>query len=123
MAVISREGLATPVVPKETHPLPSLGCDVVVRGLLLSERLAFSGLQRDLNKPRGTETQEQAYGRAGAEAVPLLLAQTVLASDGLPLWAPSDWQAHGATQPAECLALFDVAWRLSGFDQGATEKN
>lgn len=123
MALIDRNNVPAPVVPQETVPMPSLGGDVLVRGLLLDQRLQFGATQRELNKVREGETQEQAWERAGTEAVPLLLALTVVLQDGLPMWAPSQWQAHGATHHGECMDLFNTAWRLSGFDGGAAAKN
>jgi hypothetical protein len=110
---IDRASIKPPVLPKEAVPVASLGGEVIVRGLKLSERLAlFADLNRD--------------GAGPAEAfvhVPAVLATTVLASDGLPVFTAEEWETHGIAHADEVFALFQVAQRLSGMDPEASKKN
>lgn len=121
--VLSRDTLRLPTLPKETVHCAALGGEVVVRGMQLSERLAVSGQRADLAKPRQGESQADAEARAGATLVPRVLAFTVLLDDGSPALDVAEWEALGATEPGACMALFDVAMRLSGHDQQANAKN
>lgn len=120
MAVLERGAVFAPVLPKETVHVAALGGDVVVRGLRLSERLSMEQRIARLTGAPG------AHGATDADVntiIPGLLGVCVLASDGAPLWTEDDWQAFGAQHKGEAVALFNAAWRLSGFDQGATVKN
>jgi len=117
MAVIKRGSIAAPTVPKETIEAPALGGEVVVRGLLLSERLA---LQHRLASLRKTGAPDQADVQI---ILPLLLSQCVLDADGLSVFSQDDWQAFGSRHADQAITLFAAAWRLSGFDLDETTKN
>lgn len=109
MALLKKANIAAPVLPRETVPVAELGGDVVVRGLLFSEKLAlFSSIN--------------ATGQAFAE-IPALLASTVLDADDVPVFSVREWEEFGNANEAAVLALFKVARRLSGLDAEATEKN
>ena len=112
MAVIQRSALPKPTVPKETITVNALGGEVVVRGLLLSERL---GIQKTIVDIRKTDTNGNVH-----TVLPVLLALCVLDADGLALFDHDGWQAFGGQHPDQAVELFNTAWRLSGFD-GATE--
>ena len=117
MAVIKRGEVAAPVLPKETIEAPALGGEVVVRGLLLSERLA-------IQKRITTLSKQQADGAGDVHAIlPVLLAICVLDADGFPVFDHDQWQAFGASHASQAIALFNAAWRLSGFDVEAEAKN
>ena len=106
---LNRSDIATPSVPRETVAVPSLGGEVIVRGMLLSERLAlFSGLRNET---------------AGYGHIARLLAPVVIGEDGKPLLTAEEWEAFGGTNFAEVLDLFTVARRLSGLDTEELEKN
>lgn len=116
MAVLKRGEVAEPVLPKETVEVPSLGGELVVRGLLLSEKLAVES--------RIVATAQDKGAADGVHAIlPVLLALCVVDADGLPFWTEGQWQIFGASQAKEAIALFNVAWRLSGFAQAETAKN
>lgn len=107
MTVISRGAVAAPVLPKRTVEVPELGGEVVVRGLLLRDRLTL------LASP-----EVRDFGR-----VTRMLAATVLADDGEPLWTEAEWDEFGAAHSDACLRLFDVAMELSGLKAEPLEKN
>lgn len=109
MALLKKSQIASPVLPKETVDVAELGGEVVVRGLLLSERLAlYAGAGDD--------------GRVFAQ-IPVLLAQTVVDADNAPVFDAAQWEAFGAQHMEAALRLFAVAKRLSGLDAEAAAKN
>jgi len=127
MAVIKRGQVPAPTLPKETVEVEALGGDVVVRGLLLTERL---DLEARIAQQRLAAIQAKADGKvkddgptAGDLAVPMLLARCVLDADSLELWSEEQWQAFGCRHQEQALQLFNVAWRLSGFKQDDAAKN
>lgn len=104
MAVLKKGDMKSPVLPKETAPMPSLGGEVVVTGLLLTDRIKF------LSSPGGAPLSQ-------------LLEMTVTDAEGAPVFTEAEWEIHGATNFSECLELFKVARRLSGLDAEVAEKN
>ncbi len=123
MTVLERGAVPAPVLPKETTTVEKLGGDVVVRGLLLSERLHLSALQSNLRTPLPGETEEQARLRAGMVMVPRMLEVSVVLNDGQPVYTAKQWEEFGATNEAEALRLFSIALRLAGRDLEAAAKN
>ena len=127
MAVITRASVAAPTLPKETVEVEALGGDVVVRGLLLTERMALE--QRIVSAAKAArEAAAAAPGQpqndAGINAaLPMLLTCCVLDADGQQLWSEAEWQIFGGKHPMQAVALFNVAWRLAGLDQAANAKN
>lgn len=117
MAVIKRSAIAAPTLPKETVAVAPLGGDVVVRGLLLTERMAVQRQLVELRKKELTDT-----GAVHA-ILPVMLALCVLDAEGLPLFTQDQWQAFGATHTDTAVELFNTAWRLSGFAQADDTKN
>ena len=97
------------MLPKETVAVEELGGEVVVRGLLLSERLALYAGAND-------------EGRVFAQ-IPALLAQTVVDADGAAIYDAAAWEAFGAQHMDAALRLFGVAKRLSGLDAESAAKN
>ncbi len=107
MALLKKTDVAEPDLPEEVVEVPELGGAVLVRGLLLRDRLAL------------------ALGR-GADKhamVAALLAATVLDAEGAALWSEEQWERFGARHLAAAMRLFDVARRLCGMDAEDTEKN
>ena len=109
MALLKKANIAAPVLPKETVAVEELGGEVVVRGLLLSERLALYANAND-------------EGRVFAR-IPALLAQTVVDADGAAIYDAAAWEAFGAQHMDAALRLFGVAKRLSGLDAESAAKN
>ncbi len=106
MAVLKKANIAAPVLPKETVDVPELGGEVIVRGLLLSERLAL--------------LSEAENGEAKLSS---LLAATVVDADGAAVYDAQQWEEFGARHFAAALRLFAVAKRLCGLDAEVAEKN
>lgn len=127
MAVITRASVAAPTLPKETVEVEALGGDVVVRGLLLTERMTLE--QRIVSAAKAAReaaaaSPGQPQNDAGVNAaLPMLLASCVLDADGKQLWTEAEWQIFGGRHPLQAVALFNVAWRLAGLDQAANVKN
>lgn len=103
---LRRADLEIPTLPREVVSVDSLGGGVVVRGMLLSERLQWTA-----------EYDDQARFEQAAKA----LACCVVDDDGAPLLTVDEWQAHGARHMEECLRLFEVVRRFSGLG-GEVEK-
>lgn len=102
---LRRGEIKSPRLPKEAVEVASLGGEVIVRALTLTERLALG---------RNDEARE---------AIPVtLLAQCVVDESGLPLFSRDDWEAFGAAHMDEAMRLVAVAMRLSGLD-GDDAKN
>lgn len=106
--VLKKSSIVAPTLPRETVPVPSLGGDVVVRGLRLSERLAMS-----INV-----TQAERF-----RMVPALLALCVIDAADEPVFSEDQWEAFGAEHLDDAMALFNVAKRLSGMDEDALKKS
>lgn len=102
---LDRTAVKKPTLPKEAVEVGSLGGEVVVRGMLLSERMELFASPEEKQFERITE----------------ILAKCVLAADGKPLFTFDDWQIFGAANVEDALKLFNVARRLSGLG-GAAEK-
>lgn len=117
MAVIKRATVPAPTVPKETVDVPALGGEVVVRGLLLSERMA---IQKKIVTLRKADADEEGTVHA---ILPVLLAICVIDADSLPVFDVDAWQAFGARHTAQAVDLFNTAWRLSGFAGPEEAKN
>ena len=100
---ITRDKLRRPSLPKETVDVPALGGDVVVRGMLLAERLEWSG----------TVTYSQ---------IAKALASCVLLDDGKPALTVDEWEAFGGTNLDAAIDLFQVVKRLSGLGTDAEKK-
>jgi len=126
MAVIKRGNVAEPTLPKETVEVEAIGGEVVVRGLLLTERMAIDAridrVRRQVLADRkdGKSVEMPTFGEVAGIS---LLAQCVLDGDGVPLWSEEQWQAFGARHKGQATKLMGVAYSLSGFDQDDTAKN
>lgn len=126
---IDRNQARAPVLPKEAIDVPEIGGEVIVRGLLLTERLALFVE----NLPARSSGDEAAGAEGppidGAPSanrfihIPRMLARTVLASDGEPLWTEAQWEHFGAVHFEASLGLFRIAQRLSGLDIEDARKN
>lgn len=121
--VLSRDNATSPVLPEEIVPFPPAGGDVLVRGLLMSQRLANDRLHQADRLPRDGETELQAQARAGARIVMRVLAQAVVDEDRQPLFTEDEWDCWGATHRSDVFRIFNVAMRLSGHDLEVIEKN
>lgn len=106
---LRRNEIAAPVLPKETHECGPLGGEVVVRGLLLRERLALFD---------DALAGAQKYGHISA-----VLAACVVDAEGEPVYTVEQWEQFGAAHFEAALALFRVAQRLSGLDVEERKKN
>ena len=95
MAVIKRANVAPPVLPKETVEVEALGGEVVVQGLLLSDRQDLEAYMVALARAG----REAAEGGAAAQApgmakvMPRLLHLSVLDADGERIYTEQEWQA------------------------------
>ena len=110
MALLNRDDIKPAALASETHPCPSLGCDVVVRGALFSARLAL-------------EAKSSGSKIGVGELLPRLLAVAVVDAEGQPVLSEAEWDIHAGQHQADCMALFAVAMRLWGYDTEANRKN
>lgn len=120
---LERNQIQSPVLPKEAVQVDALGGEVIVRGLLLSERMEMSALNVRLSQPQAGESEADARARAGGQLVVHTLARCVVLADGEPMWSAAQWDEFGARYPEEALHLFNTARRLNGQDAEAAEKN
>jgi len=108
---ISRNQIKPPVLPKEAVPVAALGGEVIVRGMLLGERLTIMSAARE-------EGGAVAYAH-----VCQVLAMCVLAEDGKPVYTAEEWEQFGARHMVEALELFTKCQSLSGLDGEAVKKS
>lgn len=119
MTVVTKAGIASPVLPKQSVEVEPLGGEVVVRGLLLVELLGVQQRIATLHQAAGGGD----HAASVSEIVPDVLALCVLDADGVSLFSRAEWQIFGGQHQAAALNLFNVAWRLSGMDRAGTAKN
>lgn len=100
MGLIDRSAIRTPVLPFADVESAAIGGTVRVRGLLLAERLAMLEAAR----ARGD----------GSDMRPVVLARTVVAEDGLPVYDEATWEVFVSTHLEEADRLFQVALELNG---------
>lgn len=96
---LDKATIVRPVLRKEVVPVETLGGEVIVRQLTLTEMLA---LGRD---PDARELE-----------IVQVLAWCCIDPAGKPLLDLEEWQAWGATCPADAVKLYEVALRLTGHD-------
>lgn len=113
MAVVNRGTVEKPTLPKRTVEVPALDGEVVVRGLLLDERLLF---QQRVRADRDDEGGVRRH-------VPDLLALAVTDDEGEPLFTVDEWRVFGAKHQSQALELFSVAMEVSGFVGEDERKN
>jgi hypothetical protein len=120
---ISKHEAPQPALPKEAVEFPPVGGEVIVRGLMLSERLWLENMRRRRAQPGEGEDAEDAQARAGAEFVPRVLAMTVIDAGGAPIYTEQQWSIFGGQDIGGAMLLFNVAMRLSGYDVASAAKN
>jgi len=134
MALVKKSSVTLPVARRVIHPFPPLDGDVCVRGLGLAQRLEMRALLRELDAapvsaPSGAPPAPEAStpppppASARHDIVPVLLSLSVLGEGDEQLGTPDEWDALGAQHPAEVIALFNIAFDLSGLDGEANRKN
>jgi len=120
---LDRSQIKLPELPKETVAVESLGGEVIVRGMLLSERLASDNVHAASRNPREGETEDDAHARAGTAIVFRVLHTCVVDDSGKRLLSIEEWDAFGTAHQTDVFRLFNTAMRLSGQDLGDVEKN
>lgn len=120
---LTRETATVPKLSSEEVPMPSLGGDVIVREMLLDEKLLNTSMQTRERIPLEGEADEDAKTRAGGSMVARILSWCVVQPNGEPLLSQREWREFGGAHLGEALAAFNVALRLSGFDLREVEKN
>lgn len=106
--LIDRSAIRAPALPFEDLEVPEIGGVVRVSGLLLGDRLALLDGAKDV---------------PAIEFMPSLLARTVQAGDGEPVYTVAEWRIFCAAEAAAGSRLFDVALRLNGIDLREQKKS
>jgi hypothetical protein len=114
MALIAREAVAPVALPREEHPAPEIGGDVLVQGMDLAQFQRFAAAQRKAAQPQAGESDDDARQRAVVEVLPLLLHLCVVAGDGLPVYSPAEWAAFARQHGDRTVLLAEAATRRSG---------
>lgn len=120
---LNRSQIKLPELPNETVAVESLGGEVIVRGMLLSERLASDNVHTSTRKPKEGETEFDAHARAGAAVIFRTLHICVVDDAGNRLMTLDEWDKFGTANQHDAFRLFNTAMRLSGQDLGDVEKN
>jgi hypothetical protein len=110
MGVLRRSDVAAPALQQEEVDVPALGGSVIVRAMPLN--LLFEVIDSARSDP--------------SNAVPKLLALSVIDAEGEPFWTTEQWSTWGASEFEATLALYQAAQRVCGIGKLAqenTEKN
>jgi hypothetical protein len=99
MSIVDATTARLPPLPKRTVDVPEMGGEVVVRGLLLTDRLNLGGMVAN-----GVDKEIMAR----------TLACTVTDANGAPIWTEAQWEQFGAVEFNAAVRLFMVAQELSG---------
>lgn len=106
--MLKKSAIPAPSLLEEVVSVPELGGDVLVRGMLLKDRLEISIVD--------------GYGRMSS-----MLAACVFADnekgEPVPLYSAEEWERVGARHYAATLKLWDTTRRLSDIDGEEAEKN
>lgn len=121
--VVNRSQVKEPKLPQQIEPCPELGGDVVVRGLLLSERMELDEINEKAKAPLEGETDEQARTRAGKLVVPRTLHACVVDDEGQPVLSVDQWDIFGGAHRGTTFRLFEIALHMCGRIPEAVQKN
>lgn len=105
MAVLNKANITRPQPPKEVVDVPELGGEVIIRGLLLSDRVRIL-----------------THGNNKSLLISELLSATVIDAQGEPIFDIEEWEAFGALHFNVSLSLFAKAKDLSGLDVESNQK-
>jgi hypothetical protein len=105
MTVINKSNVARPVPPKEVLDVPELGGEVIVRGLMLSERVRLLHA-----------------ATTSSLSISELLSYTVIDAENESIFNTEEWEAFGANHFTVALDLFKKAKQLSGLDLETNQK-
>lgn len=105
MSVLNKANIARPIPPKVVVDCPELGGEVIVRGLLLSDRVRIL-----------------TAASQGALSISELLAASVIDAESEPIFDVGEWEAFGAQHFNATLNLFGEAKKLSGLDVETNQK-
>ena len=122
MPLLNRKDIKRPTAPARAVESALFGGAVKVRGLMLSEQLAFEQRKAARAKARH-EAGETDLAPTDFRYVSEVLALTVLDAEGGPVGAVEDWELWGVQNVDAVMALYSVARELSNLDGEATEKN
>lgn len=114
MALIKRGDVAPPELRREIVPVAALGGDVAVLEMGLGDRLDFEEVMRNAKGSKRSLT---------SVLLPQLLAVCVRDAEDEPLFDVKQWRAWGARNRDATIELFNVAFRLCGFDGNENAKN
>lgn len=120
---LSRKDVKAPVLRREVVPVPALGGEVIVRAMLLEEKLAVLAAMHAPAAPLPGESAPEAKTRANSAVVSLVLSTCVIDPDGVALMTRQEWREFGGQHMDEALVAFNKALELSGFDAERVEKN
>lgn len=110
MALLKAE-VPAPVLPEtRVVQVPELGGEVILRPLMLSDRLALAAHAR-VQTPK-----EFAH-------IAALLAYCVMDGNLEPLFTVDQWEAWGSKHMTAALTLWDEAYALSGLKPEEAKKN
>ncbi len=107
MSVLDQQTLKRPALRKETVPMPALGGAVIVREMILDEKLLNTAMQATERQPLPGETNEEARSRAGVSMVSRVLAWYVTQA-GASLLQTAVRAFQGASR-----GLFSRGWTAS----------
>lgn len=100
---LDKASIVRPVLRKEAVPADSLGGEVIMRQLTLSEMLELANQARD-----GADRESE---------IAQVLAWCAIDPDGKPLLCLDEWQAWGGAHLTEALNLYETAIRLTGIGE------
>lgn len=108
---MKKSQIKAPALPAKEIDVPELGGVVVVRGLLLKERIEYA---RMYAKDNPTDPDRFDH-------IAELLARTVRDEDGVFIFTVAEWETFGAAHYRAAIRIWSLAQDLCGFG-GEEEK-
>jgi len=106
MTVLLKSQIQSPILPSETCDVPELGGEIIVRGLLLRDRLALA-----------VSGSDNKFSNLSA-----MLACTVVDAESKAIFTQDQWEEFGSAHFEAALKLFGIAQKLSGMGSDGSEK-
>lgn len=102
---MKKSQIKAPELPAKTVDVPELGGEVVVKGMLLKERIEYA---REFAKEKPDDPDRFDH-------IAELLARSVRDEDGECIFTAAEWELFGASNYLAAMRIWSVAQDMCGF--------